>query len=183
MTDETKQKILGTALKIFAEKGYKGATTLIIAEKAGFSEKTLFRKFKTKENLFNSVIIQGSEKLEKDFKTSILLNKKFKDHRDFLETLIQNLAELTDDNYEYISLTINESSKMSGTTAAEGITYVLSDYIERNIQNKEIDYQIFAVTILSFIYTLVGEKYQGGNFLDRGEALKKFTNNLMLCIR
>lgn len=47
MADETKQKILDAALKIFAEKGYKGATTMSIAEEAGFSEKTLFRKFKT----------------------------------------------------------------------------------------------------------------------------------------
>ena len=49
MADETKQKILDTALKVFAEKGYKGATTLTIAEESCFSEKTLFRKFKTKK--------------------------------------------------------------------------------------------------------------------------------------
>ncbi len=183
MADETEQKILDAALKIFAEKGYKGATTLIIAEKAGFSEKTLFRKFETKNNLFNSIIIRGNKKLEKDFETSILLDKKFENHREFLETLIQNLARLSDDNYEYISLTINERSKIDGTTAAEEIIYILSDYIEKNVQNKEIDYQIFAVTILSFIYALIGDKYHGRTFMDREEALKKFINNLTLCIR
>ena len=39
-------------LKFFSENGYAGARTRLIAEKAGFSEMTLFRKFKTKENLF-----------------------------------------------------------------------------------------------------------------------------------
>ena len=49
MSNTTEQKILEAALKMFAQKGYKGATTMIIAEEAGFSEKTLFRRFKTKK--------------------------------------------------------------------------------------------------------------------------------------
>ncbi len=56
MVDKTEQKILDVALKEFAEEGYVGARTRIIAEKSGFSEMTLFRKFKTKENLFNMVL-------------------------------------------------------------------------------------------------------------------------------
>ncbi len=183
MVDKTEQKILSAALKLFAENGYKGATTLIIAEEAGFSEKTLFRKFKTKENLFNSVITQGSEKLEKDFETSIFLDNKFESSKDFLGILIKNLAKLTEDNYEYISLSINERNRVSGTTAAEEITYILSDYIQKNIQNKEIDYQIFTVTILSFIFNIIGDKYHGRTFIDIEDALKKFTNNSVQCIQ
>jgi len=49
MTDETEEKILDSALREFSEKGYSAATGLNIAKKAGFSEKTLFRKFKTKK--------------------------------------------------------------------------------------------------------------------------------------
>lgn len=56
MVDETREKILDAALKVFSKEGYKPAKTAIIAEEASFSEKTLFRKFKTKENLFNEVI-------------------------------------------------------------------------------------------------------------------------------
>ena len=36
-------------MKEFAQNGYTGVTTMSISERAGFSEKTLFRKFKTKK--------------------------------------------------------------------------------------------------------------------------------------
>ncbi|MGZ7107882.1 MAG: TetR/AcrR family transcriptional regulator, partial [Methanobacterium sp.] len=44
---------MDTALKMFAERSYLGAKTKSIAEEAGFSEMTLFRKFKTKKNLYD----------------------------------------------------------------------------------------------------------------------------------
>src|SRR5271157_3300423 len=45
-------EILDAALVVFQKEGFAGATTRKIAEQAGVNEVTLFRKFKTKENLF-----------------------------------------------------------------------------------------------------------------------------------
>jgi len=45
MTNETEKKILNAALNVFARKGRDAATTKAIAEKAGRTEMTLFRKF------------------------------------------------------------------------------------------------------------------------------------------
>lgn len=58
MTEETREIIMGAALKIFAEEGYVGAKTRIIAKEAGFSEMTLFRKFKSKEKLFDAILME-----------------------------------------------------------------------------------------------------------------------------
>ncbi|MCL4537010.1 MAG: TetR/AcrR family transcriptional regulator [Nitrospirae bacterium] len=55
-TRSTKDKILETALKLFSQKGYLGATTKEIAKEAGIAEVTLFRHFPSKENLFEEVI-------------------------------------------------------------------------------------------------------------------------------
>lgn len=52
----TRDKILETALKLFSQKGYLGATTKEIAKEAGIAEVTLFRYFASKENLFEDVI-------------------------------------------------------------------------------------------------------------------------------
>jgi AcrR family transcriptional regulator len=52
MVNKTEQKIMDAALKVFARKGYKGATTRAIAYESGFNELTLFRKFKTKKKSF-----------------------------------------------------------------------------------------------------------------------------------
>lgn len=50
------QRILEAALKVFATEGYTGATTRKIAEEANVAEVTLFRKFKSKENLLKEVL-------------------------------------------------------------------------------------------------------------------------------
>lgn len=49
MTNNTEQKIMDAALEIFAKNGFKSSTTKAIAEKSGFTEMTLFRKFNTKK--------------------------------------------------------------------------------------------------------------------------------------
>lgn len=55
-TRSTRDKILETALKLFSQKGYLGATTKEIAKEAGIAEVTLFRHFSSKEKLFENVI-------------------------------------------------------------------------------------------------------------------------------
>lgn len=182
MADETEQKILEAALEMFSQKGYIGATTVSIAEKAGFSEKTLFRKFKTKKNLFNTVITENSKRFKKDFNL-ISTNTEFESPNDFLEVLIKDIANLTDKYYEYVNLAMNEGSRMPINNAAQKIPYYLAEYIEKNMKSRDIDYQIFAATILSFIYILTGDKYHGRTFMDREEAINKFINNLSFCVR
>ena len=54
--DETRQRILRAASRVFAEKGYARATTRALAAAAGINEVTLFRHFGNKQNLFAAVI-------------------------------------------------------------------------------------------------------------------------------
>ncbi|MGC8872312.1 MAG: TetR/AcrR family transcriptional regulator [Caldimicrobium sp.] len=60
MGEDTRARILKSALKLFSEKGYLGAKTKEIAKASGISEVTLFRYFPNKENLFISVLEQYS---------------------------------------------------------------------------------------------------------------------------
>jgi AcrR family transcriptional regulator len=55
-TDETRQRIMLAAAKVFAEKGYARATTRALAASAGVNEVTLFRHFGNKQNLFAAII-------------------------------------------------------------------------------------------------------------------------------
>lgn len=48
-----RQKLLDAAIQVFAEHGFRGATTRRIAEAAGVNEVTLFRLFKSKSALIN----------------------------------------------------------------------------------------------------------------------------------
>lgn len=52
--ESTDEKLMLAAIDLIAEKGYHGASTMEIATAAGLSEKTLFRRFGSKQNLLES---------------------------------------------------------------------------------------------------------------------------------
>jgi AcrR family transcriptional regulator len=54
--DPTKVALMRAGLELLAEKGYKGAITREVAARAGVSEVTLFRHFKSKEMLLQEAI-------------------------------------------------------------------------------------------------------------------------------
>ena len=56
MSEPTRQHLLTAAAKVYAEAGFRGATTRKIAEVAGVNEVTLFRLFGSKVNLIAEVI-------------------------------------------------------------------------------------------------------------------------------
>lgn len=51
-----KKKTLQAALELFSEQGYNGTSTAQIATKAGVSQATIFKYFKTKEELLYSIV-------------------------------------------------------------------------------------------------------------------------------
>lgn len=54
--DPMEERLCAAALELLVERGYEGATTRAIAERAGVSEVTLFRRFPTKLALFQAAI-------------------------------------------------------------------------------------------------------------------------------
>jgi len=55
-SEHTKERLLEATLELMSERGYLGATTREIAQRAGVSELTLFRKFGKKEKLFEELL-------------------------------------------------------------------------------------------------------------------------------
>lgn len=53
---DVKERLLEAAAKLYAEAGYRGATTRRIAQEAGVNELTLFRHFGSKAELLHSAI-------------------------------------------------------------------------------------------------------------------------------
>jgi len=179
MTDKTKQKIMDTALKIFAERGYTGATTKALAEEAGFSEMTLFRKFKSKENLFNMVLLQNREKIINDL-DSIFIFEDIQNPRDFLKSFIEGVIDLIDGNFECISILVQGNPEIF--PVMKGSNSIFFSKMGENManlkifQNSNIDLKFFAFNLITFSYFIVLDKYRGQNSLNRDELLKEFIN-------
>ena len=69
--DETsppgKKKTIAAAINLFSKQGYHGTSTLQIAKEAGVSQATVFKYFKTKEDLLYSIIVPVIPKLFLNF--------------------------------------------------------------------------------------------------------------------
>jgi AcrR family transcriptional regulator len=57
--DATRERLLDAAAQTFARDGIRGATTREIAREAGVNEVTLFRHFKSKQQLLRAVLERG----------------------------------------------------------------------------------------------------------------------------
>lgn len=64
MRTETKNKIHSAAIKLFAKKGFAATSIQDIAVRAGISIGLLYRHYKTKEELFNDLVIYAAQGLE-----------------------------------------------------------------------------------------------------------------------
>ncbi|MEM9820084.1 MAG: helix-turn-helix domain-containing protein [Bacteroidota bacterium] len=61
---EKQEKILKSALKLFAEQGYNATSTSKIAKDAKVSEALIFRHFQSKEGLLEAVLAEGEKRLQ-----------------------------------------------------------------------------------------------------------------------
>jgi AcrR family transcriptional regulator len=90
--DETRRRLLDAAGRTFSRDGIQGATTREIAREAGVNEVTLFRHFKSKEQLLAAVIEKGlSSELD-------LMNAQ----GSWTENLKENLARYARHYYEHL---------------------------------------------------------------------------------
>ena len=58
---DTKEKILTTALKLFAKDGYEAVSVNMIAEKLGITKSALYKHYKNKRDIFNNIVKRMSE--------------------------------------------------------------------------------------------------------------------------
>ena len=58
--------ILETAARLFVQNGYTRTSTLLLAQEAGVAEGTIFRHFKSKEDLFIALILRLRETMVKE---------------------------------------------------------------------------------------------------------------------
>ena len=99
---DSKNKISNVALSLFIKKGIKGTTTKEIARKAGIAEGTIYKHFKSKDDLALELFTKNLDRLREKLlenTTSII------DPKDLLRVLIQNFFDFAKSEpkaYSYI---------------------------------------------------------------------------------
>lgn len=92
-------------MKVFIKKGFLQATTVEIAREADVNEVTLFRKFSTKQNLFETVIKRA---LEKQF--GLKVTKLAKENTDdFFAGILDDRLTTLSKNRQMVKMLLSES--------------------------------------------------------------------------
>ncbi len=140
-SESTEQRIIKSALKHFSERGYEGAKTKEIAADASVNEVTLFRKFKSKQMLFEAVISQVKDEVLQALRPSQIVNSN--DTRETLKQIALTLISLTQAKRDMILLLLMEAKRSSyvsstlSTIPQAGVEYI-EKYLESQIKRKKI---------------------------------------------
>ncbi|NEP18307.1 MAG: TetR/AcrR family transcriptional regulator [Leptolyngbya sp. SIO4C1] len=94
--DDTQERILKAAQRLFAKQGYGGTTTRDLAQAAGVAEGTLFRHFENKKAILVEVATRGWVELLTDLLTELSEMASYKAVAQVMRRRMLNLSANTD---------------------------------------------------------------------------------------
>ncbi len=129
--DKTEQKIVDATIFLLDKEGMNGTTTKKIAKKAEVSEVTVFRKFKSKDNLLKIAKIYYSDYfLEKI--SDIFINYEDTDLESLLKNTWWKLVNFLDNNLDIIKIALDE---LMSSPEEEKMFSKFSDEVLKNLTN------------------------------------------------
>ena len=170
------EEILKAAMKTIVREGYDGATTKLIADEAGINEVTLFRKFHSKENILQAVIMQQRDNALQALTSAFLSRGVHEDDKGNAPRIATTLTELGDRLIEFMKTRMDlmillMSEGRRKPSVAKVISSIPQDMIvqlrklfEEQMRLKkmrDVDPQLAAVTFLGFLfyYSLMKELF------------------------
>lgn len=112
---EMKKNILKAANEIIKEEGIDNLSIRKIAKKIDYSAPIVYHYFKDKEDIINTIMIRGYQKIMREIASS---QKNYKNPKENLEKGIRRYIEISlESSYEYKSILLNSSKEILDYTA------------------------------------------------------------------
>lgn len=158
MTLSTKDKIIEAMIELVNEKGYKGATTREVADRAGVNEVTLFRNFGSKKGIVEAIIQKYGfiDLLENTFEEKIIWDVE-KD----LKMLVKEYQVLLEKKKTVILLSLKEAGKFPELDALinqipQKNIKILINYFEKMIKKEKIKKVDSSTVATNFVFMNFG---------------------------
>ena len=158
----TEEKIIQATFNVLEKEGITGATTKKIAENANVSELTLFRKFKSKQNLIDAskkyYCDNLIEKLEKIFEFSEETSVE-----DYLRGCFDKVVHLSDQELNILKISIEEVRGIPAEDRlflkiSEPVIKKLNKFFSLKIEQNEIRNitpEILSLTLFSIMFEYI----------------------------
>lgn len=151
-----KKKTLAAAIELFSQKGYSGTSTAQIADKAGVSQATIFKYFKTKSDLLAEIMQPMIPELKKAFLPQLKTHTNLEEAVHFI---VQDRFHFLVQNAELIKILIQEclvNAELQQTLMANIETAVTADFTNYWQVLKENNSQISNLSALEVVRINVG---------------------------
>jgi AcrR family transcriptional regulator len=106
--EERREQILDAALRVFAQKGYAGATMRDIAREVGITEGLIYHYFESKEHLMHTC---WRERTWRAHMERILAHSEGKPLADVLRELVRNFLETLYENRNMVQMCLSEMTR------------------------------------------------------------------------
>lgn len=166
--EQRRQQILDSAMKVFIERGYNGATTLDIAKEAGVSEVTLFRYFPSKKEIF----MEGIEPILITTLKESIVKVNGLEPVEKLKYVLKDRIKFISDHHEVIKLILMES-QINPEVAEINYINKIASLLKKSIQetgivpkDEDTSLRLLMGSILSFLYLPEIEEKKIDQFID-----------------
>lgn len=135
-----REQILNGAMRLFAQKGFRGTTTREIARRLGISEALMFKYFPSKEALYRAIIQKRTDGSEEMFFPKEAIQAK--DDRQVFRSIASYLIRKNTEDPTFMRLVLysalerHDLSKIFFENHATERTQLLSEYIRQRIKEK-----------------------------------------------
>lgn len=159
MAEDTKKNIVESAVSLFSQHGYHGASMTMIAEETGVSKGTLYWHFDSKEELFRFIVLKGLDFFNTEFnginEKPQNAERKIKEIIKFaVEFLVENskIANILRNNVEILNAEFQEEMESKHEQYVEIFTSIINQGIkEKTIRSKNP--RNTAVMMLTVLFT------------------------------
>jgi len=169
---DKEKRILEAAIQISNEKGFSSATTSEIAKRAGVAEGTIFRYFKTKNDILHGIMLQAikvaADKVVLNSIEKIFKNNEQKDIRNILKDILMDRLNLVLKFFPLFRVVISEALFHKAirdalyeniiSKASKNIIPFFNDLSSRGQIRTDIDPMILFRSIMGNFMVFIGQK-------------------------
>ncbi|HXG31144.1 MAG TPA: TetR/AcrR family transcriptional regulator [Thermodesulfobacteriota bacterium] len=176
---DSKNRILNIALSLFIKKGIKSTTTREIARKAGIAEGTIYKHFKSKDDLALKLFISSMD----TFREKLVENTgNYTDPKEKLRVLIQNFFDFAKNKPKAYSYIMEAHLRELGRIPEEKPKPkdIFVEVIRLGIEKgdfRKIDENLGAAMVIGMITRTILFFNSGFIGLDYGRTIAEVTNS------
>jgi AcrR family transcriptional regulator len=181
--EDRREQIIEVAVRLFSQKGFRGATTKEIASAAGVNEAIIFRHFSTKSELYAAIIDRKANSAAmKALRSALAEAMERGDDRGVFETLAFHVLEFHERDDTAMRLLLY--SALEGHELAEMITrnhilkthQQLAEYVKKRMAEGVFRRMDPMVAVRGFMGMVIGQVMNKKFFLCAGRQTLNIPN-------